>query len=105
MSYCRLNTIYTRMKEMKERIEELENKNAELVKTAETFQSTAYKLSDQLTEVIEIMGNLFEIIKRPYQFTALRKMQMVNEAEQFFKDKSQNKWVNPITTMNDPFVR
>lgn len=40
----------------------------------------------KLTKAEEILGNLFEIIKRPYQFTAPSKMIMINEAEQFLKE-------------------
>ena len=39
---------------------ELEKENAELVKTAETFQTTAYKLSAHLTKAKEIIAKLLE---------------------------------------------
>lgn len=45
-------------------------------------------LEKELIKAKEILGNLFEIIKRPYQFTAPRKIRMVNEAEQFLQENT-----------------
>lgn len=39
-----------------------------------------------LTKAKEKISKLLEVIKRPYQFTALRKIQLVNEAVQFLSE-------------------
>jgi hypothetical protein len=44
------------------------------------------ELTDKITELKKQLGNLYEIIKRPYQFTAPKKIQMVEKAEQFLKE-------------------
>jgi hypothetical protein len=44
------------------------------------------ELTDKIAELKHQLGNLYEIIKRPYQFTAPKKIQMVEKAEQFLKE-------------------
>ena len=44
-------------------------------------------LEKENAELKKQLGNLYEIIKRPYQFTAPRKIQMVKEAEQFLNNE------------------
>ena len=79
------------------RIAELEQENAEL-KSKDCWKSCEYaspkaELIEQhikdvqnLTKAKEKISKLLEIIKRPYQFNALRKIQLVNEAVQFLSE-------------------
>ena len=63
---------------------------------ARLFESRGYRLDgayqenielqEQLTKAKEKISKLLEIIKRPYQFNALRKIQLVNEAVQFLSE-------------------
>lgn len=50
------------------------------------LQKQKGELTDKVAELKKQLGNLYEIIKRPYQFTAPKKIQMVKEAEQFLKE-------------------
>ena len=58
----------------------------ELQNKLEEEQRKNNGLSDNLTKAKEKISNLLEIIKRPHQFTAPRKIQMVREAEQFLSE-------------------
>lgn len=56
-------------------------------KQIRALQKQNGELTDKVKELKEQLGNLYEIIKRPYQFTAPRKIQMVKEAEQLLKEE------------------
>ena len=53
----------------------------------EQLKQEAEELTGKVAELKKQLGNLYEIIKRPYQFTASRKIQMVKEAERFLKEE------------------
>lgn len=55
-------------------------------KQIRALQKQKGELTDKVAELKKQLGNLYEIIKRPYQFTAPKKIQMVKEAEQFLKE-------------------
>lgn len=75
------------------RVADLDKENEEL-KADNDARKFAMAMSEKVekqlrkenAELKEQLGNLLEIIKRPYQFTAPRKIQMVKEAEQFLKE-------------------
>lgn len=77
-----------------EHIADLEKENAELkekLKPENCLKLLAEEgyvkfTSDNLTKAKEKIHNLLEIIERPYQFNAPRKIQMVKEAEQFISE-------------------
>lgn len=69
--------------------ETYENKIADL---EEKLANADYQIEGRDLEIKELkekLGNLYEIIKRPYQFIAPRKIQMVKEAEQFLKENKE----------------
>ena len=76
--------------ELKEQIKTLATMNnnmwVELEKKRAESQGITNKLH-QLIKAKERIRDLLEIIKRPYQFTAPRKIQIVNEAEQLIKEE------------------
>ena len=88
-------------RQSEKKIVDLEKENAEL-KGKECWKSCEYanpkaeligqhiKDVQNLTKAKEKISKLLEVIKRPYQFTALRKIQLVNEAVQFLQVLQEN---------------
>lgn len=69
---------------------ELKIRNQELLESCEgatMMYKDLQKTNNNLTKAKEKIHDLLEIIKRPYQFTAPRKIQMVEEAEQLLKEE------------------
>lgn len=75
-------------------IEELETRCTELFLQNNEF-------AERFEKSIEIIKGLLPCCRNYPQENAKK----VEQAEQFLKCKQEDKWVNPITTTNDPFVR
>ena len=72
--------------ELEQTIKTLTRKFNQQSKLIEDYNTTLEKETKRIAELKKQLGNLYEIIKRPYQFTALTKIQMVKEVEQLLKE-------------------
>ena len=93
----------------------LEKENAELKKANKKLFGRFYKKGvkdycekeKQLAQAKELLKKIYYL----YFYPCVTKQDLKNreklfeEVKQFLNDEQQSKWVNPITTTNDPFVR
>jgi len=89
--------------------EELEKENAELKEELKDANEKVVHLacrsrSKQLEQAKEIIKELLDTQSQLDPYRDIFKDRIL-KAEQFLKDEPQDKWINPVTTTNDPFVR
>lgn len=67
-------------------VEKWKHNGENIIQECKDIEGAKTYYEHQFTKAKEKINVLLEIIKRPYQFTAPRKIQMVKEAEQFLSE-------------------
>ena len=83
---------------------ELENENAELKKMYHESDEDNNKLRENIPLLAEAKELLTRFVMASVYFHG-KEADLVEEAEQFLKNESQSKWVNPARTTNDNQIK